>query len=118
MCTPSTESNHAHLQRPHSPNPYLELALDTLDILQLDALPPAPSGWFSPEQEQLLCHANGIVAHFVAPNVAAQPSQSETADDGLVRFACSVTPAIIVVKASVRHKISKGFPLSTTGFEG
>jgi hypothetical protein len=108
MCTtPSTKSNNTHLQRPHSPNPYLELALDTLDVFQLNALPPAPPGRFSPEEEQLLSHANSVVAHFVAANVAAQPSQCKTANDGLVRFACSVTPAIIVVEASVGYKISK-----------
>lgn len=100
--SPSTESNHAHLQRPHSADPDLELALDAFDIVQLDTLPPASSSGFPPEEEQLLRHADGVVAHFVASNVAAQPSEGQTADDGLVRLASSVTPLVVVVEATTQ----------------
>lgn len=101
--SPSAESNHAHLQRPHAPDPHLELALDALNIVQLDALPPAAPGGFPPEQEQLLRHADGVAAHFVAADVAAQPRQGQAADDGLVGLAGAVAPAIVVVEAAVTH---------------
>lgn len=69
--SPLTKSNHAHLKRPHSANPHLELAFDAFNIVQLDTLPPAASSGFSPEEEQLLRHSDGIAAHFVASNVTA-----------------------------------------------
>lgn len=47
-------------------------------------------------------HADGVVAHFVASNVAAQPSEGQTADDGLVRLASSVAPLVVVVEATTQ----------------
>lgn len=99
----STESNHAHLQRPHPADPDFKLALNTFDVVQLDALPPASSGGLPPEEEKLLRHADSIAAHFVASNVAAQPSKCQTADDGLVRFASSVAPLVVVVETTISN---------------
>lgn len=101
----STQTNDAHLERPDAPDPYLELALDTLDIVEFDAFPPAPTGWFPPEEEELLCHVDDVgVVHGIAvaaARVGAQTSQGERADDGLAWLAGTVAPVILVVKAAV-----------------
>lgn len=104
--SPSTESNHAHLQCPHSADPDFKLALDAFDIVQLNTLPPASSSGFPPEEEQLLRHADGIAAHFVASNVAAQPSEGQTADDGLVRLTSSVAPLVVVVETTAKQLLA------------
>lgn len=51
-----------HLQRPHPTNPYLELSLHTLNVLELDSLPPASSCRLPPEQQQLLRHSHCVAA--------------------------------------------------------
>lgn len=61
-----------HFERPDSPDPDLELAFNTLDIIELNSLPPAPPSRFPPEQEQLLGHADGVaVSKVVSFNVGA-----------------------------------------------
>lgn len=50
-----------HLKCPDSANPDFQCAGYTLDVLKLNAFPPASSGRFAPEQEQLLCHADSVV---------------------------------------------------------
>jgi hypothetical protein len=47
-----------------------------------------------------LRHADRVVTHVVATDVAAQPREGETADDGLVRLASAVSPLVIVVEAT------------------
>lgn len=64
-----TQPDDAHLQRPHSPDPHLELALDAVHAFELNPLPPASPRGFAPKQEQLLGHADGVVAQIVAANV-------------------------------------------------
>ena len=49
-----------HLEGPHSSDPDFQLAFNTFDALQVDAFPPAPPGWLPPEEQQLLCHADGV----------------------------------------------------------
>lgn len=68
---PSPQTNDAHLQRPDATDPHLQLALNALNILELDALPPASPGRLTPEQKQLLGHTHRISTHVVTPDVAA-----------------------------------------------
>lgn len=98
-----TESNNAHLQRPHPADPHLELrtGLETLDVLKLDALPPAPTSRLAPEEQKLLGHADSIAAHLVALNIGTQTGEGEGADDGLVGLAGAMAPTIVVVEAAV-----------------
>lgn len=96
----SPEADDAHLQRPHPPDPHLELALDALDALQLDALPPAATGRLAPKQKQLLGHTHGVATHLVAPDVTTQTGQCQAADHGLVRLASAVAPVVVVVEAA------------------
>lgn len=58
-----------HLKRPDTSDPDLQLAFHTLDVLQLDALPPASPGWLAPEKEQLLRHADGVAIGRLAADV-------------------------------------------------
>ena len=96
----SPKPNDTHLQRPDPPDPHLEPALDALDVVELDALPPAAPGGLAPEQQQLLGHADRVAADVVAADVAAQPRQRQAADDGLVGLPCAVTPSVIAVEAT------------------
>lgn len=95
-----TEANDAHFQRPDPPNPDFKTPVDALDIVKVHAFPPAPAGRLAPEQQQLLRHAHGVVARIVAADVAAQPGERETADDGLVRLAGTVAPLVVVIEAT------------------
>lgn len=54
-----------HLKCPNSPDPNLELAFYTFYALEIDAFPPAPAGRFSPEKQELLCHADSVIARQV-----------------------------------------------------
>ena len=72
----STQPDDAHLQRPYSSDPHLELALDTVHAFELDTLPPASARGLTPEEQQLLRHADRVVAHLVAADVSAQARQS------------------------------------------
>ena len=72
----STQPDDAHLQRPYSSDPHLELALDAVHALEFDTFPPAPTCGLAPEEQKLLRHADGIVAHLVAADVSAQARQS------------------------------------------
>ena len=101
-----------HLQRPHSSYPHLKLPLHPLHLVQLYSLPPAPSRRFSPEQQQLLCHTNRIAVGEVAPtNIGPQTGERQAADNGFVRLAGPVTPAIVIVKASGENAPGKGVRL-------
>lgn len=99
---PLAQANNAHLQRPHPANPDLELGPSgqALDVLELDALPPAAAGRLAPEQQQLLRHADRVVADLVAADVGAQPRQRQRADDRLVGLARAVAPVVVVVEAA------------------
>lgn len=103
MAESLTQSNHAHLQSPHPTDPHLELRarLEAFDTLELDTLPPAPASRLAPEEQKLLGHAHGVAAHLVALNVGAQAGEGKGADNGLVRLAGTVAPAIVVVEAAV-----------------
>lgn len=96
----SAEADDAHLQGPHTPDPDLELALNTLHIFKLNAFPPASSRRLPPEEKQFLRHTNGIAAHFIASNIAAQACQCQTTNDRLVRLACSVTPCVVMIETA------------------
>lgn len=98
--TPSAESNHGHLQRPYASDPNLELTLDAVDIVELNALPPASSRGLAPKQQELLRHTHRIVAQVAAADVASQPGQRQATNDGLVGLAGSVAPAVVVVETT------------------
>ncbi len=103
----STKADDTHLQRPHPPDPHLQFALNTVDVVQLDALPPASTCWLPPKEEQLLRHAHRVVAHLVTPNIGAQPRQGQAADNGLVRLPCPVAPQVVMVESAVgRSKVT------------
>jgi len=89
-----------HLKRPHSPDPNLQPAFHTLDIVELDALPPAPSSRLSPEQQQLLCHANGVTVGGLAADVCAKTSERYRADDCFVGLCCTMTPRVCAVETT------------------
>ena len=91
-----------HLKRPNPPNPNLQLALHALNTINLNTLPPASSSWFSPEEEQLLCHADGVAGEVVAADVCSQTCKCNTADDRLVWLVGAVAPSVVVVKAAAR----------------
>ena len=97
-----TQPDDTHLERPHPPDPNLEFdsLRHALNAVELDTLPPAPPGRLAPEEEQLLRHAHGIAAHLVAADVGPQARKGEAADDGLVGFACTVAPLVVVVEAA------------------
>ena len=48
-----------HLQCPDPPDPNLERAVDSVDVLKVGTFPPASTRRFSPEEQQLLSHAEG-----------------------------------------------------------
>lgn len=50
-----------HFKSPHPTDPNLDLPLNTFHFVKLDALPPASTGWFSPEKKKLLRHSNRTV---------------------------------------------------------
>jgi hypothetical protein len=90
-----------HFQRPNSPYPYLQLALDTSNVVKLDTLPPAAASGFPPEEEQLLRHSDSVaVRKIVALDVRPQTRERDTADNGLVRLASTVAPSIVMVEAA------------------
>jgi hypothetical protein len=101
----SSQPDHAHLQRPHPSNPYLQLALNTLDVVQLDALPPASPRWLAPEQQQLLRHTHRIATHLVTADIAAEARKSQAADNSLIGLACAVSPLVLAVEAT-RNAVS------------
>lgn len=91
-----------HLQRPHASDPDLELALHALHVPEIHALPPAAPRRLPPEQEELLRHTDGVgVGGVAAPGVGAETGEGDGADDGFVRLAGPVTPAVVVVEAAV-----------------
>ena len=49
-----------HLQGPDPPDPDFQGSLDALDVLEVDAFPPASTSWLSPEQKKLLRHADRV----------------------------------------------------------
>jgi hypothetical protein len=65
------ETDDAHLKSPYSSDPDLKLALNTCDILKLDAFPPASSSGFAPEKQKLLGHANSVGTHLVTSDITA-----------------------------------------------
>lgn len=91
-----------HFERPDTPDPDLQLAWYTIDILKFDSFPPASPCRLAPEEEKLLSHSNNIgVGHFITLDVGTKSSESNAADDSLVGFICPVTPAIVMIEASV-----------------
>ena len=101
---PLAQANNAHLQRPHPANPHLQFSpsRQALDVLELDALPPAAARRLAPEQQQLLRHADRVVADLVTADVGAQPRQRQRANDRLVGLARAVAPVVVVVEAAGR----------------
>ncbi|KAG7145985.1 hypothetical protein HYQ46_005233 [Verticillium longisporum] len=88
----SPKANNTHFQGPDTPDPHLELSLDTLNILKLNAFPPAPPGRFPPEKEEFLSHTNRVAAHLTASDVTTQACQSKAAYHRLVGLSRPVTP--------------------------
>ena len=67
-----------HLESPHSADPDFQCTRYTLNVLELDALPPASPGGFAPEQQQLLCHADSVtVSSGVATDVSTKTSERD-----------------------------------------
>jgi hypothetical protein len=95
-----------HFERPNSPDPNLQFAFDALDILQLNTLPPTPTCRFSPEQQQLLRHADGTVGEVLVLDSSSETCQCDAANDGLVRFASAMTPLVVVVETAVDVSIA------------
>lgn len=90
-----------HLKRPNSPDPHLEFALNSTDIVELDALPPASSRGFPPKEKELLSHADCVaVGEVVALDIRTQTSKCNAADNSLVRLASAMSPAVIVVEST------------------
>jgi hypothetical protein len=97
-----------HFKRPHSPNPHFYFAFDPIDIFEFDTLPPASAGWFSPEQQEFLCHADCIVIRQITSDVGAKFSQRKAANDRLVRFGSTVTPPVVSLETTaIREYTSK-----------
>jgi hypothetical protein len=61
-----------HFQSPNSPDPHLERAFDTINVLQIDALPPTSSSRFSPKEKEFLGHANGVAVRSFASDVRSK----------------------------------------------
>jgi hypothetical protein len=97
---PSSRETH-HLERPHSPNPDLQLSLHAFNVVKLDALPPASSRWLSPEQQELLCHADCIAVRCFTSNICSESCQCNGAYDGFVRLGGTVAPGIGVLETTV-----------------
>ena len=90
-----------HFKRPHSPNPHLQLARDSFNVLELNALPPASTSGLSPEQKQLLRHANSVaVGCRITANVRAQARERDRTYDCLVGLGGTVTPSVCTIKAT------------------
>ena len=89
-----------HFESPDPPNPDLDLALNTLKPVEVHTLPPAAASRLSPEQQELLSHADSIVVGKITTNVGAKLGQSQTADHRLVRLWGSVSPVIIAVEST------------------
>lgn len=89
-----------HFKCPHPSDPHLELPLNSLDIVQLNTLPPTSPCWFPPEEQELLCHSDCVARQIVTPDIGAETCERNTADDCFVRFASAMTPAIVVVEAA------------------
>ena len=94
-----------HLEGPDSADPNLECAVNAFDILKINAFPPASASGFAPEQQQLLRHTDGVGVG-VAANIGAQTSQSDTANDGLVRLSSTVTPGVVMVEAAKNQELA------------
>lgn len=90
-----------HLERPDSSYPHLELAFHTPDIVKLNTFPPASTGRFPPEEQELLSHTDGIaVGKVIAFDVGPEACKSNTANHSLVGLAGTVTPVIVVIEAT------------------
>lgn len=94
----SWKSAH-HLEGPNSADPDLECAVDTFNIIEVNAFPPAAASRLAPEQKELLSHADSVGVG-VATDIGTQTSKGDTADDSLVGLASTVTPGIVVVEAT------------------
>lgn len=94
----SWKSAH-HLEGPNSADPDLECAVDTFNIIKVNAFPPAAASRLAPEQKELLSHADSVGVG-VATDIGTQTSKGDTADDSLVRLASTVTPGIVVVETT------------------
>lgn len=82
----SIQSQTHHFQGPYPPNPDLDLPLDAIHVLKIDALPPAPARWLPPEQEKLLGHPYGVAIGDVPLDIGTELGQGETAYHRLARF--------------------------------
>lgn len=49
-----------HLEGPDPADPNFDFAFNSVDIVQLNALPPTSSRWFPPKQKKLLGHSDII----------------------------------------------------------
>lgn len=75
--------------------------MHTPDVVKLDAFPPASTGRFPPEEQELLSHTNGIaVSKVVAFDVSPEACKSNTANHRLIGLAGAVAPMIVVVEAT------------------
>jgi hypothetical protein len=93
-----------HFQRPDPPYPDLQLALDASHVLELHAFPPAATGGFPPEEQQLLRHSDSVaVSKVVAFDVSSQASEGDAADDSLVGLAGTVSPSVVVIEAATKR---------------
>lgn len=100
LATLSEHGTH-HLQSPHSPYPNFQLSLHAVHVVELHTLPPAPARGFPPEEQQLLCHADGVAVRRLATDVGSQPGERDRADDGFIRFGGAVAPDVGVVEATL-----------------
>jgi hypothetical protein len=94
-----------HLQCPNPSNPNLKCTLNTLDILQINTLPPTSSCRFSPEKQELLGHTNRIVGEIVTADVCSESGQSDAADDRFLRLTGAVAPLVVVVESTMLKSV-------------
>lgn len=96
------QSDHAHLKRPHSPDPHLQWSFHAFDILEVDALPPTSTRRFPPEEKELLCHADRVaVAGVSTADIGSEACECQTADDSFIGLSGAMTPAVVVVETTV-----------------
>lgn len=82
-----------HFKCPNTSDPNLELALNSLDALEIDTFPPATSCRFSPEEEEFLSHTDSVTARWIVSfDICTKFCQCDTAYDSLVWLTSSVAP--------------------------
>jgi hypothetical protein len=78
------------------------LAFHSFYVVQINTFPPATARRFSPEEKELLSHANSIIIRKITSNVSAKLGESQTADDCLVGFWSPVSPLVLAIESTAQ----------------